>query len=249
MNSLEIAELCVRLSTMNREELIKECMNKALDEMDESEPICSIPEDDDIFNYRPSKKEFVEYATMIMKSTSDEKTIFKHILIPVLEEYKECFKKTSRKRIVEEPEETEIKRRRVPTRSVINEEVLNEINLPEKNGITSSGSMTCVSKTYFKECQLVYPGIYVTPNSGFILFCVDNGRYSSSWRHSNGVTFLTWVTANKDKYRETLEAISKSTNIHIFRKLQGEPCFRYIGKVSESKNLNMETGKIDFSVC
>jgi len=55
------------------------------------------------------------------------------------------------------------------------------VTLPMPLAQTNSGSMTSVSREYFPAAEFVFPGIYTLPNdSGYILFCVDNSRYSNS---------------------------------------------------------------------
>lgn len=123
-------------------------------------------------------------------------------------------------------------------------------SLPVPLGHTGSGSMTVVSNEYFPDAEFVFPGIYILPNdSGYVLFCVDNGRYSNSWDHHDDVTTLTWVTANKDKSRNALKAISESKNVFVFRKISGENTFRYMGKVFRSGNMDRRTGTVKLAVC
>ncbi len=123
-------------------------------------------------------------------------------------------------------------------------------NLPVPLGHTSSGSMTVVSNEFFPEAEFVFPGIYILPgDSGYVLFCVDNGRYSNSWDHRNNVTTLTWVTASKDKSRTALKAISDSRNVFVFRKISGETAFRYMGKVFRSGNMDRRAGTVELAVC
>ena len=123
-------------------------------------------------------------------------------------------------------------------------------NLPVPLGRTTSGSMTVVSKDFFPEAEFVFPGIYILPgDSGYVLFCVDNGRYSNSWDHRNNVTTLTWVTASKDKSRTALKAISDSRNVFVFRKISGETTFRYMGKVFRSGNMDRRAGTVELAVC
>lgn len=122
--------------------------------------------------------------------------------------------------------------------------------LPDPLEPTGSGSMTVVSREYFPDAEFVFPGIYILPgDSGYVLFCVDNGRYSNSWDHSCGVTTLKWVTASKDNSRSALRAISDSTNVYVFRKISGESKFRYMGKVFKSENVNRMMGTVDLCVC
>ncbi len=123
-------------------------------------------------------------------------------------------------------------------------------NLPVPLSRTASGSMTVVSKDLFPEAEFVFPGIYILPDdSGYVLFCVDNGRYSNSWDHRNNVTTLTWVTASKDKSRTALKAISDSRNVFVFRKISGETTFRYMGKVFRSGNMDRRAGTVELAVC
>ena len=126
----------------------------------------------------------------------------------------------------------------------------NSLNrLPAPMEPTTSGSMTVVSREYFPDAEFVFPGIYILPgDSGYVLFCVDNGRYSNSWTHVDGVTNLTWVTASKDKSRSALRAIADSGNVHVFRKISGETTFRYMGRVFMSDNMNRSMGTVDLSV-
>ena len=122
--------------------------------------------------------------------------------------------------------------------------------LPVPLSHTNSGSMTVVSNEYFPDAEFVFPGIYILPNdSGYVLFCVDNGRYSNSWGHHNDVTTLTWVTANKDKSRNALKAISESKNVFVFRKISGESMFRYMGKVFRSGTVDKRAGTVKLAVC
>ena len=124
------------------------------------------------------------------------------------------------------------------------------VTLPMPLAQTNSGSMTSVSREYFPSAEFVFPGIYTLPNdSGYILFCVDNSRYSNSWNHSGDVTTFTWVTASKDRSRVALTAISESKNVFVFRKISGEVMFRYIGKVFRSENIDKRAGTVDMSVC
>lgn len=115
---------------------------------------------------------------------------------------------------------------------------------------THSGSMTAVSQHYFPDCEFVFPGIYTLPNTtGYALFYVDNGRFANTWSHHNDVTSVTWVTANGDKSRATLNSIADSNNVYVFRKISGESLFRYMGKVFKSDNVNMRVGTVDLYVC
>jgi len=125
-----------------------------------------------------------------------------------------------------------------------------EAKLPMPLGETNSGSMTCVSREYFPDAEFVFPGIYILPgDSGYVLFCVDNSRYSNSWNHSRDVTTFTWVTAIKDRSRSVLTAISESNNVFVFRKISGETTFRYVGKKFRSENVDKRAGTVDMSVC
>lgn len=122
--------------------------------------------------------------------------------------------------------------------------------LPVPLGHTNSGSMTLVAREYFPDSEFVFPGIYTLPgDTGYILFCVDNGRYSNAWSHNNNVTTLTWVTANKDRSRSALTAIAAAENVYVFRKISGETTFRYMGKVFRSENVNRRVGTVELALC
>ena len=123
-------------------------------------------------------------------------------------------------------------------------------SLPPPLSPASSGSMTTVSREYFPDSEFVFPGIYTLPgDTGYVLFCVDNGRYSNAWSHKDNVTTLTWVTASKDVSRRALVAISESRNVHVFRKIAGESNFRYMGKVFRSGNVDRRKGTVELAVC
>lgn len=241
MSSSEIADKCVELSCMTRDEIVKECLTTSFDSMTDSDQLSPIPEDDSVFTYVPNKVDFVDYVMVLMNSSSNKNAIVKRLMISMIEKHPIRVTRSSKRVIDEEEDEEDKKRPRLNSED-------NDRNLPEVLGTTISSSMTCVSRTHFPESRLVYPGIYVMNDNEYILFCVDNGRYSSSWLHNDGVTTLTWATANKDKYRETLEAISESKTVHVFRKITGEVNFRYMGKVFDSNGLNKRDGKINLCV-
>lgn len=178
----------------------------------------------------------------VSEEVQDEEDI---VTEPDEHEYQECEDVDE----VQPPENTESISSTEKTEDVV-ESPITYPELPVPLGHTNSGSMTCVSKEYFPDAEFVFPGIYILPgDSGYVLFCVDNGRYSNSWSHDNNVTTLTWVTANKDKSRSALRAISESKNVFVFRKISGEMNFRYVGKVFRSGNLDRRSGTVELAVC
>lgn len=178
----------------------------------------------------------------VSEEVQDEEDI---VTEPGEHEYQEC-EDVEEVQITESPESTSSTEK---TENIV-ESPRKYPELPVPLGHTSSGSMTCVSKEYFPDAEFVFPGIYILPgDSGYVLFCVDNGRYSNSWIHNNNVTTLTWVTANKDKSRSALRAISESKNVFVFRKISGEINFRYVGKVFRSGNLDRRAGTVELAVC
>ena len=58
---------CVDICHSKREDLVKKCMNNALSKMSNGST-SPIPTDSNIFSYIPSKENFVDYASLIIKS-------------------------------------------------------------------------------------------------------------------------------------------------------------------------------------
>lgn len=252
MDARSIAEFCIDIHCKERDALIKICMDNAFEKMNSMEPTDNddtVPTDSSIFTFVPRKNQFVDYATEIVRSVVPIEQIRTELMIPVIK----TLRRTSKnKRIgVIEEEEDEPKHKRCNTHkceTIVDPKPIN-LHLPEVLNPTSSGSMTSVSREYFPDSEFVFPGIYATPSGRYVLFCVDNGRYAKSWVHENNVTRFTWVTATKDKNRMTLESISCSTDVHVFRKIQGELTFRYMGRVIETGPMDKKAGSIELSVC
>jgi hypothetical protein len=241
MDSKSIAEICYEISSKEREELVKMCMDNAFEKMSSVEPNDKIvPKDLSLFTFIPDRNQFVDYATEIIRSTVPIEKIRVELMVPVI--------KTLRKSSKPKRMATDMYTQTTPKRRIVTPPEHPERNLPLSLTPTSSGSMTSVSREYFPDSEFVYPGIYETSSGGFVLFCVDNGRYANSWKHEGDVTKFTWVTATKDTSRATLEAISSSTAVYVFRKIQGEVNFRYMGKVIESGKKDKNAGCIDLSV-
>ena len=314
---------------------MKKCMNNALSKMSNGST-SPIPTDSNIFSYIPSKENFVDYASLIIKSNFPVKEISRVMVSGLIDEYSKNSRPKRRITLDSDDEDESdnsrvtrsgrIRSRKTPvnqrpskkkkarkgnsprnTRNPLNsrttrsspcpietpsepevsilpedqededdmitepdemeyqacesheapeepevsppDPITNYDHLPSPLQPTDSGSMTVVSREYFPESEFVFPGIYILPNdSGYVLFCVDNGRYSNSWKHEDGVTNLTWMTASKDKSRSALRAIANSGNVHVFRKISGEPTFRYMGRVFMSDNINQSLGTVDLSV-
>ena len=250
MDARDIAIACNDLHSKDREELVKSCMDTAFEKMsdvDTNNTENKVPSDKSLFTYVPSKDKFVEYATEILKSKVSTDDILVEMMVPII---KSLRKSSRNKRRISTETENEVTPKRQNS-SRVEESIVdpNPRNLPEVLNPTASGSMTSVSREYFPDSEFVFPGIYVTPDGGYVLFCVDNGRYANSWVHEQNVTKFTWVTATKDKSRSTLESISLSPDVHVFRKIQGEVNFRYMGRVIENGEMDKKTGSIVLSVC
>jgi hypothetical protein len=242
MDAKSIAEVCCEINSKEREELVKMCMENAFEQMSSVEPNDKIvPKDLSLFTFVPDRNQFVDYATEIIRSTVPIEKIRVELMVPII--------KTLRKSSKAKRMAIDMSTQTTPKRRIVTPPEHPKRNLPPALNPTSSGSMTSVSREYFPDSEFVYPGIYETSSGEFVLFCVDNGRYANSWTHDGDVTRFTWVTATKDTNRVTLESISSSTDVYVFRKIQGEVNFRYMGKVIDVGKKDKIAGSIDLSVC
>lgn len=256
----EYLETCVKLSSSSNDELFKSLMDKSFNAMDDVDTPGNqkLPSGSELIRYKPSRSQFTEYASKLMRTDFERGELLKEILKDHVEVFTQSLGGKRKINYIQEPEpESEEE-----SESESDPETLEsdgcDSELPlrlqpattfHRGKIVPSSSMISVTREYFPDSKLIYPGVYKTPEGFYVLFVIDNGKYSNVWAHDTGVTTLTWTTPYKDTNRETMMFVSRCKIIHVFRKRNNETFFRYMGKFSRVKNIKSGSGKIDIVMC
>lgn len=250
----EFLDLCVKLTLSSNDELIQNLMDKSFETMDDVQgSSVDIPEGVELIKHKPSRSQFTQYASKLMRMDVEREDLLKEMLKEHVENlYQSISSNGKRKRIFEPNVDVDFETES-EGESIESEESCS-VNLPlrlqpattfYRGKMSPCSSMVSVSREYFPGSTIVYPGVHKTPDDSYVLYVIDNGKYPNVWVHENGKTTLTWISPYKDAKCETMLSVSRSKNIYVFRKRANETFFRYMGKSAKVKNTNTGTGKID----
>lgn len=261
----EIISRIVLLSSMGKDELVKNILAEKFREMTSSTPGCAgvMPTGVGLIEYSPSPDTYPSYAFSLCSMTESRDDILRHLLHSELEKVVTCSRcdppsvTPEKKRRRGGTRRTESRRLREHPEVEIagNVETLEETTsqLPpilslflkkdEFSGEnTIIGNIPDILDNFFPGTECVYAGIYANPTrTFFVLFAVDNGRYRTSWRSYGSQNKLMWFTSHEDVDREVMKnVIDKGTTVHVVRKRNGE--IRYMGTCVKIEEVNMDEG-------
>ena len=245
MGSKEFVNKCILVSTMNKDQLIKNVLSSRFTDMSDPKigKSSDIPTGLDLLTFVPSPSIYPEYAFLVCSMQETREDMVRHIL-----EYEsKNFVSGSCDKCKDDTVVPEKKRRRGGMTRRSEDRATPNICVPsilslftkDENVMTN---MPDILETYFPTTVCIYAGIYGNVDrSIFVLLAVDNGRYRTSWKSCGAQNKLTWFTSNEDVDKSVMTSIVNNTStVHVVRKRNGE--IRYMGKCTRIDDVNMEEG-------